>query len=103
MSTPIVNENVQQRTSITSESIRKRRVIKENLTGYAFISPFVIGFLAFTLIPIITSLYLSFTNYNLFSSPQWIGLQNYIKMFTQDPRYWKSLKVTLIYVFAGVP
>lgn len=103
MSTPIINDNVQQSVSITAEKTRKSRALKENLTGYAFISPFIIGFLAFTLIPILTSLYLSFTNYNLFSSPKWIGLDNYIKMFTQDPRYWKSLKVTLIYVFGGVP
>jgi multiple sugar transport system permease protein len=51
----------------------------------------------------IASLYLSFTNYNLFSAPRWIGFENYIKMFTADPRYWQSLKVTLIYVVAGVP
>lgn len=77
--------------------------VRETLKGYAFISPFVIGFLAFTLIPIVTSLYFSFTKYNLFSPPEWIGLANYKKMFTDDPRYWNSLKVTLIYVFAGVP
>ncbi len=79
------------------------RALKQNLKGYAFISPFIIGFLAFTAIPIVTSLYLSFTQYNLFASPTWIGLENYKKMFTDDPRYWQSLKVTLIYVFAGVP
>ncbi|MCC3355885.1 carbohydrate ABC transporter permease [Bacillus sp. REN16] len=79
------------------------RAFKENMTGYAFISPFIIGFLAFTLIPIVVSLYFSFTNYNLFAPPKWIGLDNYKKMFTADPRYWQSLKVTLIYVFAGVP
>ncbi|PMC38073.1 ABC transporter permease [Bacillus sp. UMB0899] len=79
------------------------RALKQNMKGYAFISPFIIGFLAFTLIPIITSLYLSFTQYNLFATPTWIGLENYKKMFTEDPRYWQSLKVTLIYVFAGVP
>ncbi|QNF29721.1 sugar ABC transporter permease [Metabacillus sp. FJAT-53654] len=79
------------------------RAIKQNLGGYLFIGPFVIGFLAFTFIPIITSLYLSFTSYNMFSTPSWIGLENYKKMFTADPRYWQSLKVTLIYVLAGVP
>ncbi|MBD8068687.1 carbohydrate ABC transporter permease [Bacillus sp. PS06] len=79
------------------------RATKQNLTGYLFISPFIIGFLAFTLIPILASLYFSFTKYNLFGDPTWIGLENYKKMFTADPRYWQSLKVTLIYVFAGVP
>ncbi|MFC4321512.1 carbohydrate ABC transporter permease [Litchfieldia salsa] len=79
------------------------RALKQNATGYLFISPFIIGFLAFTFIPIIASLYFSFTKYNMFGSPQWIGLENYEKMFTGDPRYWQSLKVTLIYVAAGVP
>ncbi|MFJ5760910.1 carbohydrate ABC transporter permease [Neobacillus sp. NPDC093182] len=97
-----MKENIQ--ADVTLRPISKRsRIIKENLTGYAFISPFIIGFLAFTFIPILASLYLSFTNYNLFASPTWIGLDNYIQMFTADPRYWQSLKVTLIYVLAGVP
>jgi multiple sugar transport system permease protein len=76
---------------------------KRHLTGYAFISPFVIGFLAFTAIPIIASFYLSFTSYDLFSTPKWIGLDNYTKMFTNDSKYWQSLKVTMLYVFGGVP
>lgn len=81
----------------------RKQSLKANLTGYAFISPFVIGFLAFTLIPILISLYLSFTNYNLFNDPQWIGTFNFKKMFTQDQKYWNSVRVTFIYVFAGVP
>ncbi|GAF65415.1 carbohydrate ABC transporter permease [Alkalihalobacillus trypoxylicola] len=79
------------------------RALRENVKGYLFISPFIIGFLAFTIIPILTSLYLSFTQYNLFSSPVWIGFENFKKMFTQDPKYWQSLKVTFIYVVGGVP
>lgn len=75
----------------------------KNLTGYAFISPFIIGFLCFTLVPMAISLYLSFTKYNLFAPPRWIGFDNYIKMFTGDPKYVHSLKVTLLYVFIGVP
>jgi multiple sugar transport system permease protein len=102
MNTRVIKENIQADITITPVS-KRSRIIKENLTGYAFISPFIIGFLAFTFIPILASLYLSFTNYNLFASPTWIGLDNYIQMFTADPRYWKSLKVTLIYVLGGVP
>jgi multiple sugar transport system permease protein len=102
MNTRVIKENIKADFTITPIS-KRSRIIKENLTGYAFISPFIIGFLAFTFIPILASLYLSFTNYNLFASPTWIGLDNYIQMFTADPRYWKSLKVTLIYVLAGVP
>ncbi|WP_110931296.1 carbohydrate ABC transporter permease [Paenibacillus bouchesdurhonensis] len=85
-----------------ADALRKQS-LRANLTGYAFISPFVIGFLAFTLIPILISLYLSFTNYNLFNDPQWIGTFNFKKMFTQDQKYWNSVRVTFIYVFAGVP
>lgn len=77
--------------------------MKQNLWGYLFIGPFIIGFLAFTVIPIVASLYFSFTSYNLFTAPEWIGLDNFKKMFTNDARYLHSLKITFIYVFAGVP
>ncbi|MFP7478005.1 carbohydrate ABC transporter permease [Terribacillus saccharophilus] len=77
--------------------------LRSNLWGYLFIGPFIIGFLAFTIVPMLASLYFSFTEYGLFDAPKWIGFENYIKMFTEDPRYINSLKVTIIYVFAGVP
>lgn len=81
----------------------KLRSMSENIAGYAFISPFIIGFLAFTIMPMAISLYLSFTNYDLFSAPKWIGLDNYIEMFTGDEKFWHSLQVTFTYVLAGVP
>ncbi|MEI7025157.1 carbohydrate ABC transporter permease [Paenibacillus sp. y28] len=79
--------------------------LRENnhVVGYVFISPFVLGFLIFTLYPILSSLYLSFTQYDLLSSATWIGTDNYQKMLMDDEMYWKSLKVTLTYVFASVP
>lgn len=83
--------------------MRRVSTLRADLTGYAFISPFIIGFLAFTFIPMLISLYLSFTSYNLFTSPRWIGLDNYEKMFTGDPKYWTSVRVTFTYVFLGVP
>jgi multiple sugar transport system permease protein len=73
------------------------------LIPYLFITPWLIGVLAFSAIPIFTSLYLSFTNYNFVSSPQWIGLRNYITMFMDDPQYIQALKVTFKYVFIAVP
>ena len=79
------------------------RTIKNQLTGYFFISPFIIGFLAFTLFPIAASLYLSFTEFNMFSTPRWTGFENYAEMFTGDRKYWKSVSVTFYYVFIGVP
>jgi len=79
------------------------RALKNQLTGYFFISPFIIGFLAFTLFPVAASLYLSFTEFNMFTAPRWIGFENYAEMFTGDRKYWKSVKVTFYYVFVGVP
>ncbi|QDY85549.1 sugar ABC transporter permease [Paenibacillus polymyxa] len=84
-------------------NLRNHQSLKANMTGYAFISPFIVGFLAFTLIPMFISLYLSFTSYNLFTPPKWIGLGNFEKMFTGDPKYWNSIRVTFTYVLVGVP
>ena len=58
---------------------------------------------AFTAIPFFASLYLSFTDYSLLNTPTWIGLENYIDLFTSDRTFRKSLWVTLIYVFLTVP
>lgn len=80
-----------------------RAVFKKDLTGYAFISPFVVGFLVFTFVPILASLYLSFTDYDLFTTPSWVGFDNYNDLFTHDKKFWQSLKVTFLYVFIGVP
>jgi multiple sugar transport system permease protein len=49
------------------------------------------------------SLYLSFTDYDLFNPPHWVGLRNYTQMFTEDPRYWRSVIATLTYVVIAVP
>ncbi|HEX7056779.1 MAG TPA: sugar ABC transporter permease [Bacilli bacterium] len=81
----------------------KAGALKRNLPGYLFISPFILGFFIFTLIPIVASLYLSFTDYDLFSAPAWVGLNNFREMFQLDEKYAHSLRVTFIYVFAGVP
>lgn len=82
---------------------RVRRRLRENLTGYAFLLPWLIGFFCLTLGPMAASLYLSFTNYDLLTSPLWIGLQNYVTLFTTDPRYLQSLKVTVTFVVTAVP
>lgn len=81
----------------------KSLLLKNNLIGYTFIGPFVIGFLIFTLIPAAASLYFSVTDYDLLSTPSFIGLENYTAMFTDDSKFWASLKVTFLYVFIGVP
>ncbi|XID93053.1 carbohydrate ABC transporter permease [Paenibacillaceae bacterium WGS1546] len=73
------------------------------LAGYAFLLPWLIGFFALTLGPIVASLYLSFTRYDLLTSPTWIGFANYETMFTDDYRLKDSIRVTFEYVFLSVP
>ena len=71
--------------------------------GLWYVSPYVLGLLLFTAFPFVSSFYLSFTDYDLLSSPEWVGLANYEKLFTRDRTFEKSLSVTLVYVFATVP
>ncbi len=81
----------------------KRLRENEHITGYVFSAPFVLGFLIFTLYPILSSLYYSFTNYNLMEAPRWLGLANYERLFLEDDKIGKSFQVTFTYVFASVP
>lgn len=78
-------------------------IYSDNTVGILFSIPFIIGFLGFTIIPMCASLYFSFTNYNMTTAPDWIGLNNYIRMFTQDSRFYKSIAVTFGYVLLSVP
>ncbi len=70
--------------------------------GYLFASPWIIGFLVFTLYPILSSLFYSFTNYNTFNTPMWVGLNNYLSIF-RNPDFYKALSNTLYYVVISVP
>jgi multiple sugar transport system permease protein len=76
---------------------------RRQLTVLAFMSPWIIGFCAFVLYPMLASLYFSFTNYDLSSAPQWVGLRNYRIAFTEDPVFWQSVRNTLWIICIGVP
>lgn len=71
-------------------------------TGLLFLSPWLIGFFAFTLYPMIVSLYYSFTIYHSKRAPDWVGLENYINLFTDD-KFFISLNNTLYMVAIAVP
>ncbi|HOL55701.1 MAG TPA: sugar ABC transporter permease [bacterium] len=73
-----------------------------NVMGYLFISPWLIGFFIFTLFPIIASFILAFTRYDVLSPPRWIGIDNWFRLL-EDTRYHNSLKATFYYVFTAVP
>ena len=70
--------------------------------GWLFISPWVLGFLVFSAGPMLISLALSFTKYDLHSM-NFVGVENYRRLFFEDPLFWKSLSVTVIYAFVSVP
>ncbi|MDQ6419101.1 sugar ABC transporter permease [Paenibacillus sp. LHD-117] len=74
-----------------------------NLAGYLFISPWLLGFLLLTLWPIVQSFYLSFTDYSLLEAPSWTGMDNYANIFANDNDFTTSLKVTFLFVLFSVP
>jgi len=76
---------------------------REALTFYLLISPWLLGLLLFVMGPMIVSLFISFTRWDLLTPARFVGLQNYEKMFTRDPLFWQSLKVTAIYTLVYVP
>jgi multiple sugar transport system permease protein len=76
---------------------------RDRIAPYLFLAPWLIGFTVITLGPMLYSLYLSFTDYSLLAAPNWVGLDNYVRMFTNDPKYVESVRVTLVYVFVSVP
>ncbi len=82
---------------------QKSRFGQNNLVGYLFISPWLIAFLLFTLVPMAASLWLSFTNYHLLRGWEFIGLDNFHRMFYEDRRYWNSVNATVKYVVFAVP
>lgn len=76
---------------------------RENLSGYLFIAPWLVGFFVFTFGPFLRSFYLSFTRYNIIQPPKFIGAANYRMMLFQDDLFWKSLWVTIRYALFAVP
>lgn len=76
---------------------------RNTIAGYGFIGLYVIGLLVFTAYPFITSFYYSLTDYNTLYDANFIGFQNYVKMFTQDKRFWVSFWVTVKFSVIGVP
>jgi multiple sugar transport system permease protein len=85
----------------------KRKITKternEWIAGWLFISPVVLGLLIWTALPVIASLYLSFTNYKLLEVAKWTGLNNYTRMFTRDPDFYQALSVTFRFVAMQLP
>lgn len=73
------------------------------ITGLLFVSPWLLGFLIWTLYPLVSSIFYSFTRYDLVRPAVWIGLDNFKEIFTDDPRFWTVVYNTLYYVGISVP
>lgn len=81
----------------------RRKAIKSEAWGLGLASPWIIGFLLFTLGPFLASLYFGFTNYDAIRPPVWIGLGNYQRMLFEDKHFWLSFNNTLYYTVLSVP
>ncbi|MBZ6079044.1 carbohydrate ABC transporter permease [Microvirga puerhi] len=77
--------------------------LRYQLASYSFLLPWLIGFFALTLGPALSSLYLSFTDYDLVDTPYWIGIGNYARIASDDPRFLKAMQVTFTFVVLSVP
>ena len=91
-----------RRPSPDERAARRKEESRDNAAGYLFLLPWLVGLFAFTLGPMLASLYLSFTDYNLLETPNFLGLDNWARMLG-DERLHQSLRVTFIYVVVGVP
>ena len=80
-----------------------KRIWQQDAPGYLFLLPWFIGFFGLTLGPMISSLYLSFTHFDLLTAPRWAGFDNYARMFTNDPKFSTSMRVTMFFVVFSVP
>src|SRR5687767_747511 len=71
--------------------------------GYAFIAPWLVGFLALTAGPMLTSVWMSLQKWNILTPPRYVGAANYQKILAGDPLFWKCLANTAYYAFFSVP
>lgn len=104
--TPVANRTVSfpEKRGFGDRNLRaqKKRQVKDNMTAYAFLSPWVIGFILFSGVPIIASFVLSLMQWDMIDPPQFVGLHNYQLMFSSGSNFWSSLSVTLEFTVASV-
>ena len=82
-------------------SLRKR--IKDGIPFYIMLAPFYILFILFTIIPVISSAFLSLTNFNMMQAPSFVGIDNFVKLFLEDEVFLIAIKNTLIFAVVTGP
>lgn len=85
------------------KKIKAKRKNSNSLISYVMLAPFLIFFIFFTVIPVITGVIVSLTDFNLLNFPSFVGLDNYIRLFVEDNEFIKSLKNTIIFSFVCGP
>jgi len=88
---------------ITYALLQALKARRATAVGYALVLPWVLGFVIWQVYPVLYSLYLAFTSYDVLTPPKWVGLANFKTMFLDDPRFWPSVRLTLLYSFLSVP
>jgi len=91
------------RLSLSARLHETWRQVKRHKAGYFFLAPFMILFIVFTVAPVLTAIYLSFTYFNVLQPPNWIGLTNYRLLFLADDIFLKSLHVTVVFAILTGP
>ncbi|MXX66805.1 MAG: sugar ABC transporter permease, partial [Chloroflexi bacterium] len=81
---------------------RFRLTYRGGATAYLFVLPSVIFIGVFVIVPIVGALYYSFTNYDLLTPPEWVGLKNY-QVIGKEPRFWPSVRNTMLFALGTVP
>src|ERR1700754_1417803 len=89
-----------ERARISADLSARRQRRRRNVTGWLFIAPIACGVLAFQFVPILVSMGASFTRWNGITEPEFVGLSNFIQMFTQDPLFLTTLKNTVYFTVA---
>jgi len=82
---------------------RTSRQKKESRTAYLFVMPWILGLILFTAGPMLLSLLMSFADWDIVQPAKWRGLENFREAFMVDPRFWPSLRVTVVYTLVAVP
>ncbi|MEW2444521.1 carbohydrate ABC transporter permease [Micromonospora marina] len=101
--TLVTDRPTRGRSGAAPRPARRRRGHRHNRAAYLLLAPWLVGLLGLTAGPMIASLYLSLTEYDVLNPPTFIGGDNYVEMFTEDPRYLSSLWTTMVYVAVSVP
>lgn len=89
--------------TIERPAARERSRFGDGLAGYGFLTPWLIGFFLLTLGPAVASFYLSLTDYSGLGAANWVGAENYVRIATDDPRFWTAMNVTFTFVLLSVP